>query len=81
MHWWGGEYGMGFGIGGIFMILFWVLILLGVVYLVKALAGSGSSGGKKMESAEDVLKKRFAGGEINKEEFEDAMEVLRRNKT
>ena len=79
MHW-GGDFGMGFGGGGIFMILFWVLIILGVVYLVKALLGGGPKEDKKSESAQEVLEKRFAKGEMSKEEFEDAMEVLRRNK-
>ena len=79
MHW-GGDFGMGFGGGGIFMILFWVLIIMGVVYLVKILLGGASTEGKRSESAQEVLKKRFAKGEMNKEEFEDAMEILRRNK-
>ena len=77
---WGGDFGMGFGGGGIFMILFWGLIILGVVYLAKALLGGGSTEEKKSESAQEVLGKRFAKGEISKEEFEDAMEVLKRNK-
>ena len=77
---WGGDFGMGFGGGGIFMILFWGLIILGVVYLAKALLGVGSTEEKKSESAQEVLGKRFAKGEISKEEFEDAMEVLKRNK-
>jgi len=71
---------MGFGGGGIFMILFWVLIILGVVYLVKILLSGASTEGKRSESAQEVLKKRFAKREMSKEEFEDAMEVLRRNK-
>ena len=79
MHW-GGDFGMGFGGGGIFMILFWGLIILGVVYLVKMLLGGGSNEEKKSESAQEVLEKRFAKGEMSKEEFEDAMEVLKRNK-
>jgi len=45
MHW-GGDFGMGFGGGGIFMILFWILIIMGVVYLVKILIG-GTSGKEK----------------------------------
>ena len=77
---WGGDFGMGFGGGGIFMILFWGLIILGAVYLAKALFGGGSTEEKKSESAQEVLGKRFAKGEISKEEFEDAMEVLKRNK-
>jgi putative membrane protein len=80
MHWWGGDFGMGFG-GGMFMILFWVLIILGVVYLVKMLLGGGSGTEKKSETAREVLEKRFARGEISKEEFEDAIEVLKRNQT
>ncbi len=79
MHW-GGDFGMGFGGGGIFMILFWILIILGVVYLVKIVLGGSSAAEKKSESAQEVLEKRFARGEMSKEEFEDAMEVLRRNK-
>ena len=78
MHW-GGDFGMGFGGGGIFMILFWVLIIMGVVYLVKILIGGTSKEEKKSETAHEVLEKRFAKGEMSKEEFEDAIEVLKRN--
>jgi len=77
---WGGDFGMGFGGGGIFMILFWGLIIIGVVYLVKMIQGGGPTEEKMSESAQEVLEKRFAKGEMNKEEFEDAMEVLKRNK-
>ena len=80
MHW-GGDFGMGFGGGGIFMILFWVLIILGVVYFVKMLLGGRTTEEKKSESAQEVLEKRFAKGEMSKEEFESAIEVLKRNKT
>ena len=79
MHW-GGDFGMGFGGGGIFMVLFWVLIIFGAVYLVKMLLGGGSNEEKKSESAQEILERRFARGEISKEEFENAMEVLNRNK-
>jgi putative membrane protein len=79
MHW-SGDFGMGFGGGGIFMILFWVLIILGVVSLVKMFLGGGSTEEKTNESAQEVLEKRFAKGEMSKEEFENAMEVLKRNK-
>lgn len=78
MHW-GGDFGMGFGGSWIFMMLFWVLVILGVVYLVKILLSGASPGGKRSESAQEVLKKRFAKGEISKEEFEEAMEILKRN--
>jgi len=78
MHW-GGDFGMGYGFGGIFMILFWALIILGVVYLVKLLAGKTTCGSGQAESPEEVLKKRFARGEISKEELAEALAVLRKD--
>ena len=63
------DYGWGMGFGWIFMILFWALVILGVIYLVRLLAG-GSKSSKSDESAIDILKKRYAKGEISKEEFE-----------
>ena len=79
MHW-GGDFGMGFGGSWIFMILFWGLIILGVVYLVKIFLSGETKEGKKSASAQEILEKRFAKGEISQEEFEVAMEVLRKNK-
>ncbi len=67
MNW--GTYGWGMGFGWIFMIIFWVMVILGVVYLVQVVV----KGGKSMERKEtplDILKKRYAKGEITKEEFE-----------
>jgi len=70
---------MGFGFGGIFMLLFWILIIVVAVYLVKSFAGGASSGKEKMESPEEVLKKRFARGEMSIENFEAAMKVLKKS--
>ncbi len=74
MHWDYG-WGTGFGFRWIFMILFWVLLILGVVYLIKLIAG-GSKKGEKEETALDILKKRYAKGEISKEEFERMKDEL-----
>ncbi|MGE5237823.1 MAG: SHOCT domain-containing protein [Chloroflexota bacterium] len=69
MHW--GDYGWGWGMGfgGVFMIIFWILVILGILYVVKSIAG-GRKEGMKEETALDILKKRYAKGEIAKEEFE-----------
>lgn len=77
MHW--GDFGGmgigGFGFGWIFMVLFWAFVILGVVYLVKQLSG-GSKTGVSRETAEDILKKRYASGEITKEEYRDKSSLI-----
>jgi len=70
--------GMGW-LGFIFMIAFWALIIIGIVFLIKWLAGLSGQGAHstgKGEDALDILKKRYARGEINKEEFEEKKKDL-----
>ena len=67
MHW---GNGLGMGFGWVFMILFWALVVLGIVYLIKLILGSTKSE-ERPETALDILKKRYARGEISKEEFEE----------
>jgi len=47
------------GFGWLFMILFWVLLILGIVYLVKLITG-GTKREEKVETSIDILKKRYA---------------------
>ncbi len=56
---------MGFGM--LFMALFWVVVIVGVVLLVRRFLGP--SGFTRGESALEVLKKRYARGEIDRQEF------------
>ncbi len=86
---WGGQYGgwgmMGPGMMGgfgwgwfmpIFMIIFWGLVIWGIVALVRGLSGQRSSDSSKADSALEVLKRRYARGEIDKEEYEEKKKDL-----
>ena len=76
-----GGYGMGW-FGSILMIVFWILILVGLVFLIKWLIQStgrdkisGSGGDRSLE----ILKERYAKGEIDKQEFESKKKDLSGN--
>lgn len=63
MGWWGP------GLGWIFMVLLWGLVILGIMALVRWLA-QPRPGGTGEKTPLDILKERYARGEINREEFE-----------
>lgn len=59
--------GYGFGFGGLFMVLFWIFVIAGIVWLVLTLA-------RRQPTSEDrgarrILEERLARGEIDAEEF------------
>ena len=67
-----GEGGMFFG-GG-FMWIFWILVVVALIVVIKAIAGGGGSGSNsrspQSDSPMEILKKRYARGEIDEQEFE-----------
>jgi putative membrane protein len=73
---WGGYdhgWGWGMGFGMISMVLFWVLVIVGIVVLVRWTAagtGTSSAGPTSGKTALDILKERYARGEIQRDEFE-----------
>jgi len=82
-----GRYGMWPGMMGwghsqgwptmIFMFLFSGAVLAGIVALIRlVLSKGGPDVSQPAESALDILKKRYARGEIDKEEFEEKKRVI-----
>ncbi len=67
MDW--GACGWGAGMGWIWMILFWGLVAAAIVYIVQALSRRAGRSGPE-ETPIDILKKRYAKGELTKEEFD-----------
>lgn len=79
-------YGIGFGHmmgwgGGIFMMFFWVLIIIGIIYLFSNRNTNhrdNSFSYRRESQAEEIAKERYARGEITKEELEEILRDLRR---
>jgi putative membrane protein len=76
MGWGGGGYGMYFG--PLFMILTLIAVIAAIVLLIQWLGGGSWQGAQKPTGPAplDILKARFARGEIDKQEFEDRRKVL-----
>ncbi len=68
-------HGFGFGIGGLIgMVLVWILLIAGSVWLIKTLFSGNikktSENKDQEEQAIEILNKRYARGELNKDEYD-----------
>lgn len=72
-----GMWGMG-GFGWIIMILFWVVVIAGLVMLFRHFlsgTGTGHPAGQDRDPIR-ILEQRFANGEIDIQEFEERKKIL-----
>lgn len=78
---WGGGWGLGMGIAG---LIIWILIIVGIIWLVRALAGGRHWNRHccdmppETDSATKILKERYAKGDIDKKEYEEKMQDLKK---
>jgi putative membrane protein len=67
------------GFGWWWTTIFWILIIIGIVFLVRWLVDQGRTNRKMLpgeESALAILKRRYAKVEINKEELDQKKKNL-----
>jgi len=84
-HGWGmGSGMMGWGnsmgwLGTMLMAAFWIAIVVGIVFLIRWLVVWSGAAGRKVDSensALEILNRRYAHGEINKQEFVEKKKAL-----
>jgi putative membrane protein len=75
-HWGIGGYGAFGWIMPLMMLAFWGLVIWGIIALVRWGRRTGCGVSDSSESALETLKRRYASGEISREEYEEKKRVL-----
>ena len=70
----GGTWGLGMGMGGLAMLAFWGALIVGVVLVARTLGGG--RGRRRHGSPVDIAKRRYAAGEITRDEYEQLRKDL-----
>ncbi len=80
MFWYGHGTGLWAGAGMMLsMVLFWVVLVIGIVALLQHLLAAGREmpiRGANTDAAERILAEKFAHGEINEEQYRGRIAVL-----
>lgn len=78
-HW---MWGWGFSLGWLFLAIvaaFWIAVILAIIFFIRWLINATAHKGRgprTEDSAFELLRMRYAKGEINKEEFEQKKKDL-----
>ena len=73
----GWSWGLLMALGGLSMLAFWGALIVGIVLLIRWASGpSVVHGNRSSESAIEILKRRYAAGEITGEEYEQMRKRL-----
>ena len=72
MSWMWGAWGLGMMV---MMLVFWGAVIIGIVVAIRWLAAHGDR--SRSDRALDILRERYARGDINKDEFEAKQRDLR----
>jgi len=74
-HWGDGAGWWAMGLGMVVWVILLALAIGLVVWLINR--GNGRRPGERGDSAEEILRRRFAAGEIDADEYERRLSVLR----
>lgn len=76
MMWRGGGWmwGVGMWLGGLAMLVFWGALIVGAILVVRHLGGM--PGSEVRTSSLDIVKRRYASGEITREQYEQMRKDL-----
>ena len=64
----------GYGLGWLWMLAWWALVVVGIVWLVRTV---GDHGGASTSNARRILDERFAAGDLSLEEYDARRRALR----
>ena len=71
------AWGLGMGLAGLSMLAFWGALIVGIGLLFRALGGRRKEGHWRA-SPIDILKRRYAAGELSREQYEQMRQDVER---
>ena len=78
MMWWYGPgmHGWGFALMAVGTVLFWALIILGVIAVARYLLTAGNRPPQARPTPDELLAERFARGEIDEQDYQGRLDTL-----